>query len=108
MSICDVILKQNCRESCSLLHPRDFRNVNDWFSCLLYTSDAADDMQCVDLGGRRIIKKMSGGRAASGGGSRGVGGGERGGGAGGGGGGGGRGGGGCLRNKARVIVFVAE
>ena len=29
-------------------------------SCLLYTSDAADDMQCVDLGGRRIIKKSSG------------------------------------------------
>ncbi|GAB5876004.1 hypothetical protein JMUB7539_27370 [Staphylococcus aureus] len=27
-------------------------------SCLLYTSDAADDMQCVDLGGRRIIKKI--------------------------------------------------
>ena len=26
-------------------------------SCLLYTSDAADDMQCVDLGCRRIIKK---------------------------------------------------
>ena len=26
--------------------------------CLLYTSDAADDMQCVDLGGRRIIKKQ--------------------------------------------------
>ena len=26
--------------------------------CLLYTSDAADDMQCVDLGGRRIIKKF--------------------------------------------------
>ena len=25
--------------------------------CLLYTSDAADDMQCVDLGCRRIIKK---------------------------------------------------
>ena len=24
-------------------------------TCLLYTSDAADDMQCVDLGGRRII-----------------------------------------------------
>ena len=29
-------------------------------ACLLYTSDAADDMQCVDLGGRRIIKKISG------------------------------------------------
>ena len=27
-------------------------------TCLLYTSDAADDMQCVDLGGRRIIKKL--------------------------------------------------
>ena len=23
--------------------------------CLLYTSDAADDLLCVDLGGRRII-----------------------------------------------------
>eukprot|EP00831_Metopus_contortus_P030462 TRINITY_DN24976_c0_g1_i1.p1 TRINITY_DN24976_c0_g1~~TRINITY_DN24976_c0_g1_i1.p1 ORF type:complete len:171 (+),score=44.30 TRINITY_DN24976_c0_g1_i1:129-641(+) len=26
-------------------------------TCLLYTSDAADDTPCVDLGGRRIIKK---------------------------------------------------
>ena len=26
-------------------------------SCLLYTSDAADDSLRVDLGGRRIIKK---------------------------------------------------
>ena len=25
-------------------------------SCLLYTSDAADDLTRVDLGGRRIIK----------------------------------------------------
>ena len=25
--------------------------------CLLYTSDAADDLLCVDLGGRRFIKK---------------------------------------------------
>ena len=25
--------------------------------CLLYTSDAADDLPCVDLGGRRSIKK---------------------------------------------------
>ena len=25
--------------------------------CLLYTSDAADDLLCVDLGGRRVIKK---------------------------------------------------
>ena len=28
-------------------------------SCLLYTSDAADDLLCVDLGGRRIIKKKT-------------------------------------------------
>ena len=30
--------------------------VRTWV-CLLYTSDAADDLLCVDLGGRRIIKK---------------------------------------------------
>ena len=28
-------------------------------SCLLYTSDAADDSLRVDLGGRRIIKKLT-------------------------------------------------
>jgi len=27
------------------------------YTCLLYTSDAADDTQCVDLGGRRVLKK---------------------------------------------------
>ena len=32
-------------------------NAGADIACLLYTSDAADDMQCVDLGGRRIIKK---------------------------------------------------
>ena len=26
-------------------------------NCLLYTSDAADELDGVDLGGRRIIKK---------------------------------------------------
>ena len=26
-------------------------------NCLLYTSDAADDIHCVDLGGCRIIKQ---------------------------------------------------
>src|SRR5450756_2689878 len=30
-----------------------------FYSCLLYTSDAADDLLCVDLGGRRIIKKKT-------------------------------------------------
>ena len=37
----------------------------NYMTCLLYTSDAADDMQCVDLGGRRIIKKVIGGLACS-------------------------------------------
>ena len=27
-------------------------------TCLLYTSDAADELDGVDLGGRRIIKKI--------------------------------------------------
>ena len=33
------------------------RAYHDTYGCLLYTSDAADDLLCVDLGGRRIIKK---------------------------------------------------
>ena len=28
-------------------------------ACLLYTSDAADDLLCVDLGGRRIMTKKT-------------------------------------------------
>ena len=31
-------------------------------TCLLYTSDAADERSSVDLGGRRIIKKKKRGR----------------------------------------------
>src|SRR5659263_108732 len=30
-------------------------NITGLMPCLLYTSDAADDLLCVDLGGRRII-----------------------------------------------------
>ena len=33
------------------------RSRSSFPPCLLYTSDAADDLLCVDLGGRRIIKK---------------------------------------------------
>src|SRR5450756_3107019 len=36
-------------------HTRQSPNLR--YTCLLYTSDAADDLLCVDLGGRRIIKK---------------------------------------------------
>ena len=42
-------------------YPRDALIVKVVHSpyCLLYTSDAADDLLCVDLGGRRIIKKKT-------------------------------------------------
>ena len=36
------------------------RNDQTWYTvCLLYTSDAADEEDSVDLGGRRIIKKKT-------------------------------------------------
>src|SRR5665811_2368002 len=48
-------------------YPRDLRvgpvlyrrlpSSGVFHNCLLYTSDAADDLTRVDLGGRRIIKK---------------------------------------------------
>ena len=37
-------------------HPREEERLGQRAVCLLYTSDAADDPLCVDLGGRRIIK----------------------------------------------------
>ena len=36
-----------------------YEKGNGAIHCLLYTSDAADDLLCVDLGGRRIIKKKN-------------------------------------------------
>ena len=33
-----------------------WHTIQSLYICLLYTSDAADDLLCVDLGGRRIIK----------------------------------------------------
>ena len=39
---------------------RAHRAAHGWRdSCLLYTSDAADERSSVDLGGRRIIKKKN-------------------------------------------------
>eukprot|EP00657_Telonema_sp_P-1_P001743 TRINITY_DN1441_c0_g1_i11.p1 TRINITY_DN1441_c0_g1~~TRINITY_DN1441_c0_g1_i11.p1 ORF type:complete len:325 (-),score=157.58 TRINITY_DN1441_c0_g1_i11:96-1070(-) len=35
----------------------DNKIIENGLGCLLYTSDAADGLLCVDLGGRRIIKK---------------------------------------------------
>ena len=34
-----------------------YQDFNLFPLCLLYTSDAADDLLCVDLGGRRILSK---------------------------------------------------
>src|SRR5674536_406044 len=42
---------------CSRTAAAGGRNIAGGFSCLLYTSDAADEEDSVDLGGRRIIKK---------------------------------------------------
>ena len=35
------------------------RRIGKVLTCLLYTSDAADERSSVDLGGRRIIKKKN-------------------------------------------------
>src|SRR5680860_1872037 len=43
------------REVWSCRYPHPLQRILP--PCLLYTSDAADDLLCVDLGGRRIIKK---------------------------------------------------
>ena len=51
LDTCDYILF-------TLIHlTPELLDLSEISTCLLYTSDAADDMQCVDLGGRRIIKK---------------------------------------------------
>ena len=45
---------------CLTLQPRfEIRKIPLLWVCLLYTSDAADDLLCVDLGGRRILKKKT-------------------------------------------------
>src|SRR5450756_1152016 len=44
------------RIACDLRRGAEELRAKPYF-CLLYTSDAADDLLCVDLGGRRIIKK---------------------------------------------------
>ena len=43
----------------NMLKPALARGELHCIGCLLYTSDAADELLCVDLGGRRIIKKKT-------------------------------------------------
>ena len=63
--LCSICQDSN-REStilCVVERPQDVHSIEKtgyrglYHVCLLYTSDAADDLLCVDLGGRRIIKK---------------------------------------------------
>ena len=44
--------------ACTVLNVA-WKPVVKYCSCLLYTSDAADERSSVDLGGRRIIKKKT-------------------------------------------------
>ena len=53
---------QQCIDIFSQILDVDQENHRVWNAygvCLLYTSDAADDLLCVALGGRRIIKKKN-------------------------------------------------
>ena len=45
------------QKSESTLSTEFLNKIGYYYSCLLYTSDAADEEDSVDLGGRRIIKK---------------------------------------------------
>ena len=36
-----------------------YKKIREFNDCLLYTSDAADEEDSVDLGGRRIIQKKN-------------------------------------------------
>ena len=51
--------KKKLLERAKGIAAENFENGKQWQSmtCLLYTSDAADERSSVDLGGRRIIKK---------------------------------------------------
>ena len=65
MKSCDYGDCSEKGENISRLSPEGFLvatgnkaySFREAYNCLLYTSDAADDLLCVDLGGRRIIKK---------------------------------------------------
>ena len=66
----DVYKRQGIPRKAEIRHPKkEAQRITVWpasfdhtgtsGSCLLYTSDAADDLHCVDVGGRRIIEKKN-------------------------------------------------
>src|SRR5678815_1185370 len=54
---CDSPTPAYDRASVKTIVCREYGSVAVEETCLLYTSDAADERSSVDLGGRRIIKK---------------------------------------------------
>ena len=50
-------LEKNNSHTYKIIGTLTTRGCSRWGACLLYTSDAADEEDSVDLGGRRIIKK---------------------------------------------------
>ena len=53
----DAALLQKQMQHSTFKRPGELAVVALLWFCLLYTSDAADDLLCVDLGGRRSLKK---------------------------------------------------
>ena len=51
------MVRENTEGEYSNAGGRMFAGTDRELACLLYTSDAADELDGVDLGGRRIIKK---------------------------------------------------
>ena len=54
----DRIFHSQWKQPCGICSSCTLRPPAHPNPCLLYTSDAADDGYSVDLGGRRIIKKI--------------------------------------------------
>ena len=53
-----ILVRQEHNPKVVRLGPIEAGALDQHHPCLLYTSDAADDLLCVDLGGRRIIQKQ--------------------------------------------------
>ena len=56
----DALFERGNMEHILVVCAEEPTRMVDWTkrdTCLLYTSDAADDLLCVDLGGRRSIQK---------------------------------------------------
>src|SRR5665213_2102990 len=51
--------KDTCKYVFKVAGEKEDNTYVQVYACLLYTSDAADDLLCVDLGGRRIINKKN-------------------------------------------------